>query len=1254
MKRAGDAGGRATAGLAILALLASCFNSRVPPGAQLACTADDDCPEGLVCKATVRLCIDPLGDTVSPALEGTPEVSPLVAGTGVPVTVSFRVSELLGADPKVLVGEVGEARPDEDGTSRAERRYRYLLVPAGTEPQNVPTPVTITLLDRAGNEASRLVAGSVSFDFAAPKVAGEPQVKLEGPPKALVDPVEKAGVGARVSVAFGFDEPAGVEPVVRAVYALADPETPGPDEVLAFVRASGGPTSYVFEHVLEDNPGRPDGQYALLVEVRDVAGNEARYTLGAGFAVDTVAPSVPDVATEGRVVFRREPWGTEAGAGVPRMQVKVLEGGVEPGASLFVLSHGLHGELGHAVAGAKGAATVDLFYADLPRVYVRAVDGAGNASAEAPVRDLEWVATMGGKVAGSTRENPHLFVSRTKMGRSVSGQVGPLYGSKPHGGAALARVDASGGAGAVRSTGEPTWAQRDPRVLPVWGCAVGDYAVGGALMVRDVARDQVVMLSGDGLTWVFNGDDFRPVTPQDPEGDGDPSPRCGGALVYDERRGEVVLMGGMGAVGETWVWNGSSWRQAAINDGPTPRTHASVGYDKLREEVVFFSGSPAFGGRKPDTWTWDGTRWHERTPAHSPPPRYGGHMAWDPAGATLLMFGGMVGDDGSSDTEGGDLWRWDGSDWAEIVPASSTDPWPNRRYMGMMLLDTARGRPVLFGGAQPKSKAYDFKIWDWDGARWTGRDGSTPTPLDMRSDPRYLLLKLYSGRGLSSVYYDEVRRRVVLYGGGTEYPIAGPTHGFVEYDDRWDLDPATGTWTDRTPPKDPATGVAFMPTTRLAAAMAYDESRRHAVLFGGSGGLDESTVFADLKSDQWTWDGTAWTKVPPAATWPGDRAVHAMAYDASRGVTLMFGGWGSSGDTWELADGWTYKGASASLTGQPYAGVAMAPFEQGGTTSVVRFGGIGLVLSPSYEPWAVHSQETAVWGGAAWAIPSPAAKPAPRLVAAMGPDGQGGLILFGGEVTTQYNPESYPFKGARRNDTWRWDGTNWTQLLPHDPSVSPTVRPEPRLGQTMVYDPERGRLVMADGYGTGAISDLWDWDPDKKDWLRRWPSNPDGGKVPLPAMERAAAYDTVRKKMLFFGGQSSTKTLDEFWELDAGVGERPGHLFSVALADSGFPAEAALTRVTATAVAGGRAPSGDGVELWGWLPEGWQVLASDPAAAPDALGAVGAQVDDPARLARITFQEGLHFAVVPEGTNAATPAEVATDYVEVVVRARLP
>src|SRR5437868_5501888 len=84
----------------------------------------------------------------------------------------------------------------------------------------------------------------------------------------------------------------------------------------------------------------------------------------------------------------------------------------------------------------------------------------------------------------------------------------------------------------------------------------------------------------------------------------------------------------------------------------------------------------------------------------------------------------------------------------------------------------------------------------------------------------------------------------------------------------------------------------LQPSPRWEHAMAYDAARGVTVLFGGSGG--------GYNDETWEWNGTTWNQ--RAVPGPSPRAGHTMAYDAARGVTVLFGGYNGSaynGETWE-------------------------------------------------------------------------------------------------------------------------------------------------------------------------------------------------------------------------------------------------------------------------------------------------------------------------------------------------------------------
>ncbi len=160
------------------------------------------------------------------------------------------------------------------------------------------------------------------------------------------------------------------------------------------------------------------------------------------------------------------------------------------------------------------------------------------------------------------------------------------------------------------------WTQRSPAAAP---------SARDTTMAYDSARGVTVLYGGydgalKGDTWEWDGTSWTLRTPTDPEGDGDPLPTQAPSLAYDSARGVTVLFGGSivppgsGKVysGETWEWNGTSWRHAVPTDpegdgNPSPRW-GEIAYDTARGTVVLFGGS-GNSGVKNDTWEWNGTSW---------------------------------------------------------------------------------------------------------------------------------------------------------------------------------------------------------------------------------------------------------------------------------------------------------------------------------------------------------------------------------------------------------------------------------------------------------------------------------------------------------------------------------------------------------------------------------------------------------------------------------------------------------------------
>jgi hypothetical protein len=90
-----------------------------------------------------------------------------------------------------------------------------------------------------------------------------------------------------------------------------------------------------------------------------------------------------------------------------------------------------------------------------------------------------------------------------------------------------------------------------------------------------------------------------------------------------------------------------------------------------------------------------------------------------------------------------------------------------------------------------------------------------------------------------------------------------------------------------------------------------------------------------------------------------------------------------------------------------------------------------------------------------WVQQSPGTSPPARIYHAMAYDAaHGQVVLFGGVVPNGPNPPTTIF-----NDTWVWDGSNWTNVTPANSSNSPSAR----LLAGMAYDAARGKVVLFGG-----------------------------------------------------------------------------------------------------------------------------------------------------------------------------------------------
>jgi hypothetical protein len=209
---------------------------------------------------------------------------------------------------------------------------------------------------------------------------------------------------------------------------------------------------------------------------------------------------------------------------------------------------------------------------------------------------------------------------------------------------------------------------------------------------------------------------------------------------------------------------------------------------------------------------------------------------------------------------------------------------------------------------------------------------------------------------------------------------------------------------------------------------------------------------------------------------------------------MLFGGYDGS---YELGDFWEWDGsdwAARFSVHYPPARRHSAMTYDDARQRIILFGGVGStgILGDTWE-----------FDGVDWNEVTPAASPSPRWGHAMTFDAaRQRVVLFGGIVGSGGS--------AFTNQTWEWDGATWFQR-------SSSQSPPARVEHAIAYDIVRQRTVLYGGYaGSNQEQDTWEW--DGVDWVQRAATTP---AIPNGRRRHTMAYDSVRQRVILFGGSSS-------------------------------------------------------------------------------------------------------------------------------------
>lgn len=210
---------------------------------------------------------------------------------------------------------------------------------------------------------------------------------------------------------------------------------------------------------------------------------------------------------------------------------------------------------------------------------------------------------------------------------------------------------------------------------------------------------------------------------------------------------------------------------------------------------------------------------------------------------------------------------------------------------------------------------------------------------------------------------------------------------------------------------------------------------------------------------------------------------------------------------------------------------------------------------------------------------------------------RGRTVMFGGLADAS---------GNERNDTWEWDGSAWTRVLPaHSPPA--------RSAAMACFDVRRRVVLLFGGELRGNpptyFSDTWEW--DGIDWRQLATSGPS------PRSYAGLAFDHANGVPLLFGGRDGNSEMNDMWRLVSGGWQPITTIGPPPSSDFVFCSDPGRREI----VLSGRYQLPIGFATWVWngtawlqyaIPNGYMQFPS-PAAAYDAVRRRIVVVYDPIR-----------------------------------------
>jgi hypothetical protein len=618
----------------------------------------------------------------------------------------------------------------------------------------------------------------------------------------------------------------------------------------------------------------------------------------------------------------------------------------------------------------------------------------------------------------------------------------------------------------------------------------------------------------------------------------------------------------------------ATWQLVNTTGGPTALAGFGMVYDANLGAIVVFGGCTSGSyfnlscSVTNSTWTYSNGTWTHLSLTVAPAGRVAPAMAYDPNTGDVLLFGGGSGYPYYLSYH--DTWEFNGTGWSEVVTGLS--PPPSDAGVSMVY-DAAVGADVLFDtGELYQGGPFLNQTWTFASGNWTlVASGVGPEP-----------------RGVFMMSYDATLGAAIVFGGNE---CDNQTGLCPNQADTWAY--ANGTWAN--------VSTAAEPPPRNSGAFGYDPTVNGTLLFSGHVGFD-------YYDDAWVHTAKGWTALSaPVGPTPSEGA--GLTYDAADHEMILFGGYQAANanqtafdiyfnQTWALVGTltaapvgyWTYVNATGAPTGRAGFGMVYDPT----IGAVVMFG--GCTSGHSFNDSCNATNQTWTYAHGHWNELFPPVAPSARTNPAMTYDPQTeDVLLFGGA-------SGYP-SYLTDNDTWEFNGTNWTEL---HPSQSPETG---GFSVKMTYDAASAEVVLFDSgevyHGGPYLNDTWTFSGGQ--WTRAL-----HGVGPSPRSGESIDYDATLGDVVLFGGnQCSNVTgicpnFQDTWTFSSGAWTNQTASASPT-APSPPPRNGAPfaydPALNASLLVSGHFDQDYYSDVWTYSASGWTSLAPGGSAPPPSEGA---------------------------------------------------